>query len=172
MGVKPTLNRSQLAQVFQEHDTLRAFEQALYDVGVTLPDDISNALSVAEQALIAAELSASSNASRTAVENLLKLVSQADPKPALQRQIDQIFNQLGLIEDQSALVRYILTRYATLNSPAFTGVPTAPTAAVDPFSPESGRRAAPKTREPRCGAVLRAHCRTRTGDPFLTIAVP
>ena len=28
----------------------------------------------------------------------------------------------------------------------------------------------PKTRKPRCGAVLEALCRTRTGDPFLTMA--
>ena len=32
-------------------------------------------------------------------------------------------------------------------------------------------RAAPKTRKPRCSAVSEALCRTRTGDPFLTMAV-
>ena len=32
-------------------------------------------------------------------------------------------------------------------------------------------RAAPKTRKPRCGAVSEALCRTRTGDPFLTMEV-
>jgi hypothetical protein len=30
---------------------------------------------------------------------------------------------------------------------------------------------APKTREPRRSAVYEALCRTRTGDPFLTMAV-
>ena len=37
--------------------------------------------------------------------------------------------------------------------------------------PGSGHRAAPKTKKPHCGAVFEALCRTRTGDPFLTMAV-
>jgi hypothetical protein len=38
-----------------------------------------------------------------------------------------------------------------------------------PLSLEVVNRAAPETRKPRCSAVCEALCRTRTGDPFLTI---
>jgi hypothetical protein len=40
-----------------------------------------------------------------------------------------------------------------------------------PLGPEVVIRAAPKTRKPHCSAVFEALCRTRTGDPFLTMAV-
>ena len=35
----------------------------------------------------------------------------------------------------------------------------------------SGHQTGPETRKPRCSAVSEALCRTRTGDPFLTMAV-
>jgi hypothetical protein len=40
-----------------------------------------------------------------------------------------------------------------------------------PLSLEVVVRAAPETKKPRCSAVSEALCRTRTGDPFLTMAV-
>jgi len=50
-----------------------------------------------------------------------------------------------------------------------------PAAMLDPFSLGSARevviRPAPEMRKPRCSAVSEALCRTRTGDPFLTMAV-
>ena len=44
--------------------------------------------------------------------------------------------------------------------------------ATTSIRPGSGHRAAPQTRKPRYSAVSEALCRTRTGDPFLTMAVP
>jgi hypothetical protein len=40
-----------------------------------------------------------------------------------------------------------------------------------PLSLEVVTQAAPRTRKPRCSAVSEALCRTRTGDPFLTMEV-
>ena len=40
-----------------------------------------------------------------------------------------------------------------------------------PLSVEVVIEPAPESREPRCGAVCQALCRTRTGDPFLTMEV-
>jgi cell fate (sporulation/competence/biofilm development) regulator YmcA (YheA/YmcA/DUF963 family) len=44
------LNRSQLAQVFTNHETLRAFEQALQDVNETLPSATSDVQAIATDA--------------------------------------------------------------------------------------------------------------------------
>jgi hypothetical protein len=144
------LNRSQLAQVFTNHETLRAFEQVLKSVDDTLPGLIAEALAAAVQAIITAELTPNAITLRSDIEELRGLIEQAAPSllqshvdesrclveqiaPAviLQSQIDQIRAELAMIEDAAALIRYILTRYATAISPALTGTPTAPTAAVD-----------------------------------------
>ena len=45
------------------------------------------------------------------------------------------------------------------------------TPATTSASAGSGHPAAPQTRKPRYSAVSQALCRTRTGDPFLTMAV-
>lgn len=50
---------------------------------------------------------------------------------ALQRQIEAFQIVLGMLEDPSATIRYILTRYSPLQSPKLTGTPTTPTAAAD-----------------------------------------
>lgn len=64
------------------------------------------------------------------VRELRTLIDQVAPALALQRQIDAMRAEVAMIQDPSAVVRYILTRYAPLLSPKFTGVPTAPTAAA------------------------------------------
>lgn len=46
-------------------------------------------------------------------------------------QIEQLKREVALIEDPAELVRYILTRFARLDSPTFTGTPKAPTAPQD-----------------------------------------
>jgi hypothetical protein len=48
-----------------------------------------------------------------------------------------------------------------------------PAATDDPFLSwlEVVIRVAPETQKTHCGAVLEALCRTRTGDPFLTMEV-
>lgn len=46
-------------------------------------------------------------------------------------QLEQLKREIAQIEDPAALVRYILTRFARLDSPTFTGTPKAPTAAAD-----------------------------------------
>lgn len=65
------------------------------------------------------------------VEELRALVELVAPAVALYRQVEAMRAELALIEDPAAQVRYILTRYAPLLSPTFTGIPKAPTAAVD-----------------------------------------
>lgn len=65
------------------------------------------------------------------VAELRALIEQVAPALALHRQIEAMRAELAMIEDPAAAVRYILTRYAPLLSPKFTGTPTAPTAAQD-----------------------------------------
>lgn len=65
------------------------------------------------------------------VEELRAQVELVAPAVALYRQIEAMRAELAMIEDPAAQVRYILTRYAPLLSPTFTGTPKAPTAAVD-----------------------------------------
>lgn len=62
---------------------------------------------------------------------LRALVDAAGPVLTVLRQLEQMRAELAMIEDPAAAVRYILTRFARLESPTFTGIPTAPTAAVD-----------------------------------------
>jgi hypothetical protein len=65
------------------------------------------------------------------VEELRAQVELVAPAVSLYRQIEAMRAELAQIEDPAAQVRYILTRYAPLLSPTFTGVPKAPTAAQD-----------------------------------------
>jgi hypothetical protein len=68
---------------------------------------------------------------RGEVAQLRALVEQLVPAVTLQQQIQDIRTEMAMIEDPAALVRYVMTRFATLDSPTFTGIPKAPTAAVD-----------------------------------------
>lgn len=65
------------------------------------------------------------------VEELRSMVEQAAPALALFGQVEAMRAELAMIEDPAAQVRYILTRFAALESPTFTGTPKAPTAAAD-----------------------------------------
>ena len=78
-----------------------------------------------------AEQAAAVRTLRAEIAELRALVEQAGPALALHRQIEAMRVELAMIEDPGAQVRYILTRYAPLLSPTFTGTPNAPTAAVD-----------------------------------------
>jgi hypothetical protein len=64
------LNRSQLSQVFKEHDTLRAFEQALSAVSITLPSTIEEA---AQQAALGV---ATVNVALAALSDVAGLIQQ------------------------------------------------------------------------------------------------
>lgn len=68
---------------------------------------------------------------RAEVADLRAMVEQLAPAMNLQQQIQDMRTEMAMIEDPAAMVRYVMTRFAALNSPAFTGIPTAPTAAVD-----------------------------------------
>lgn len=65
------------------------------------------------------------------VQELRQLVNSIGPAVTVYRQIEAMRAELAMIEDPAAQVRYILTRYAPLLSPTFTGIPKAPTAAQD-----------------------------------------
>jgi hypothetical protein len=76
MGVR--LNRNQLADVFREHDTLRAFEQALYDVDITLPSTIEEANALAGAALAVAQMA---TAALSALVDSLSMLEGAPAAP-------------------------------------------------------------------------------------------
>lgn len=62
------------------------------------------------------------------VAGLRALMDMAAPALSLYQQVESMRAELAMIEDPGAQVRYILTRYAPLLSPKFSGIPTAPTA--------------------------------------------
>jgi hypothetical protein len=66
----------------------------------------------------------------------------------------------------SALLRKVLNSSLFARSPPLQPEPATPSA-----RPGSGQRSPSETRKPCSSAVREALCRTRTGDPFLTIAV-
>jgi hypothetical protein len=68
---------------------------------------------------------------RAEVAELRAMIEQVAPTLALHRQIEAMRVELAMIEDPAAAVRYFLTNYASLLSPHFKGIPTAPTAALD-----------------------------------------
>jgi hypothetical protein len=65
------------------------------------------------------------------IEALRAEVGAYQPYAALAQQLEDIRVLLGMQEDPGAAVRALVTKYAPLDSPNFTGTPTAPTAAVD-----------------------------------------
>lgn len=117
-------------QVMPSPEFLRAQTSLLARVGGTVglgSDDLA-ALSETEVApgqVLALRMEV--NALRAELETLAAVLAHV-PRLA---QIEQLKREIAEIEDPAALVRYVLTRFARLDSPTFTGVPKAPTAAQD-----------------------------------------
>jgi hypothetical protein len=76
------LNRNQLGQVFTNHETLRAFEQALNSVDITLPSTIEEANVLAGSALAIAQSVAAS------LTILIDALAQLEAAPVSQPQIE------------------------------------------------------------------------------------
>lgn len=67
----------------------------------------------------------------TALRAELETTQAALAQVARLAHVEQLKREIALIEDPAEVIRYILTRFAPLKSPTFTGTPTAPTAAID-----------------------------------------
>lgn len=105
----------------------RALSDLLKRVGGT------NAMGNDELAALT-ESDADSSAMQALLGEIAALRAQLDMAAhymALAQQIEQMRAELAMIEDPAAQVRYIQTRFASLDSPTFTGTPKAPTAAID-----------------------------------------
>ena len=82
------IDRAQLAQVFKDHQTLRAFEQTLEDVSTTIPGNISDMQALA----LDASLSAAS--AKAGVSRLDALITALDALVNTQRTASATINRL------------------------------------------------------------------------------
>ena len=82
------IDRAQLAQVFKDHQTLRAFEQALEDVSTTIPNNIS------DMQALATDASLSAASAKSGVARLDALITALEAFVNTQRTASATINRL------------------------------------------------------------------------------